>query len=355
MDFGGPAPWRRTVTTGGQDADPAPSGPIAVVDRTLAPDLARGVMLLLIALANSHYFLTGREVLGGYPVGGPPPDRAVTWLLSTFVDGRAYPFFGLMFGYGVAQLVRRNEALGPRGVQVMLRRRALVLLVVGLLHGALLFVGDILAAYGVLLLLGAWTVRWRDRWLLGGAAVALLLTGLPAAGSLSVSPDPPDLSMLPTDPLVMLVERVQVQPWIALLGPIGFVCPFFVGLWAGRRRVLDHLDAARDRAPARRDGRARRLRLRRPARLARGSAQHPTTTRSRHLERGRAAGRGRDGAALDDLLPGGLDRGLHALPARLGRPSGSRLDGVARGAQVAAHRRAGRPGGCRGSRLASPG
>lgn len=214
------------------------TGPTELAARTLTPDLARGVMLLLIALANSHYFLSSAVIRGGYPQDGSGLDAAVIWILATFVDGRAFPFFGLMFGYGVAHIVRRNEGLGPRAVRRILWRRSLVLLGVGLLHGALLYVGDILAAYGVLLLLGAWTVRWKDRWLLLGAAVILVLTALPAA-SMSTSNQPPDPSMLPPDLLTMVTSRIVVQPWIALLGPIGFIGPFLVGLWAGRRQVLD--------------------------------------------------------------------------------------------------------------------
>jgi uncharacterized membrane protein YeiB len=30
-----------------------------------------------------------------------------------------------------------------------------------------------------------------------------------------------------------------VQPVIAQLGPIGFACPYLIGIWAGRRRVLE--------------------------------------------------------------------------------------------------------------------
>ena len=215
------------------------AGPTDLSARALAPDLARGAMLLLIALANSHYFLSGRPVLGGYPRGGSALDSALTWLLATFVDGRAFPIFALLFGYGVAQVVRRHEAAGRRAVRRMLWRRAAVLIGVGLLDGLLLFVGDVLAAYGVLLLLGAWTVWWHDRWLLLLAALFLVVVGLPAEGSLSVSDAPPDSSMLPTDLADMLTSRPPVQAWVTLFGPIGFAGPFLVGLWAGRRRVLE--------------------------------------------------------------------------------------------------------------------
>ncbi|SDU56657.1 DUF418 domain-containing protein [Jiangella alkaliphila] len=216
-----------------------PAGPTATSERALGPDLARGFMLLFIALANSHYFLRGDTVRGGFPMDGTWLDSAVTWLIATFVDGRAFPMFGLLFGYGVAHIVRRNEALGPRGVRHLLWRRSLVLIVVGFLHAMLLYVGDILAAYGVLLLLGAWTVRWRARWLVL-VAVAFFALGLaPSADSLSVSAEPPDASMLPPDLAAMFSERIVVQPIIMLFGPIGFACPFLIGLLAGRARVLE--------------------------------------------------------------------------------------------------------------------
>lgn len=215
------------------------SEPTAVATRALAPDLARGFMLLFIALANAHYFLRGPAVLGGYPRDGSPSDSVVIWLISTFVDGRAFPMFGLLFGYGVAHIVRRQETREPRAVRRLLWRRSLVLVVVGFLHAVLLYVGDILAAYGVLLFVGAWMVRWTDRRLLLTALLFFVLVSLPSGDSSTISADPPDGSMLPTDLLTMVTERVRVAPLVALLGPLGFICPFAVGLWAGRRRILE--------------------------------------------------------------------------------------------------------------------
>jgi uncharacterized protein len=214
-------------------------GATALSARALGPDLARGAMLLFIALANSHYFLAAPEVRGGYPQDGSALDRATIWLIATFVDGRAFPMFGLLFGYGVAQIVRRHEGLGRGPVRRMLWRRGLFLVVVGFLHAMLLYVGDILAAYGVLLLVGSWVVWWRDRWLLLWAALLFVMVSLPSVDSMSVSTDRPHISMLPTDLGSMFAERIVVQPWIMLLGPIGFAGPFLIGLWAGRRRVLE--------------------------------------------------------------------------------------------------------------------
>ncbi|GAA0268394.1 DUF418 domain-containing protein [Cryptosporangium japonicum] len=218
--------------------EPGP-GPTPVAARALGPDLARGAMLLCIALANSHYFLRGPAVLGGYPRGGSELDAAVVWLLTTFVDGRAFPLFGLLFGYGVARIADRQAHRGPRRVRRLLWRRALGLIGVGFLHAVLLYVGDILAAYGVLLLVGAWLVRWPDRRLLVLAGLFFALGALPGGDSMTIDADPPGVEMLPPDLMTMLVRRPPVSVFVAVLGPIGFLCPFALGLWAGRRRILE--------------------------------------------------------------------------------------------------------------------
>jgi len=165
----------------------------------------------------------------------------VGFLISTFVDGRSFPMFGVLFGYGVAQIVRRQREAGKewRPIRKLLRRRSLVLVVLGFLHAMLLYVGDILAAYGVLLFLGVWALRWKDRWLFIVAALVLVLSSLPSDESLSTATDPVDPSMLPQNLLDQFADRIVVQPFIALLGPIGFITPFLIGLWAGRRRILE--------------------------------------------------------------------------------------------------------------------
>lgn len=214
------------------------TGPTALRERALGPDLARGFMLLFIALANTHYFLQASSVLGGFPMGGSTLDSMVKWAIATFIDGRAFPMFGLLFGYGVAHIVARQTGTVWQ-TRFLLWRRALVLVVLGTLDAVLLYVGDILAAYGVLLFLGAFAIRWKDRWLLVVAALLFILTALPSDGSMAISTEPPDPSMLPVDVFGQLADRIAVAPFIALLGPIGFACPFLVGLWAGRRRILE--------------------------------------------------------------------------------------------------------------------
>ena len=54
-----------------------------------------------------------------------PADVAVQWLLTSFVDGRAAPLFGLLFGYGLVQMTRRltGPDSDPAGARRLIRRR----------------------------------------------------------------------------------------------------------------------------------------------------------------------------------------------------------------------------------------
>src|SRR5690625_6480738 len=79
-------------------------------------------------------------------------------LLALLVDNRGFPLFALLFGYGIGILYRASQRRGESSRRFLARqaRRHLVLLVFGLLHGILLFTGDILAAYAIIGMLCAW-------------------------------------------------------------------------------------------------------------------------------------------------------------------------------------------------------
>ncbi|MDD7967233.1 DUF418 domain-containing protein [Actinomycetospora lemnae] len=125
------------------------TGPAGLATRSVTPDLARGLLLALIAVANAHLYLVARPIgYRGYPVELPGADRVLAVVQMVLVDGRVYPLFAALVGYGLARLAER----APESV---LRRRGLVLLGVGALHGILLFPGDIIGAYGLLALLFA--------------------------------------------------------------------------------------------------------------------------------------------------------------------------------------------------------
>ncbi|MCY1068174.1 DUF418 domain-containing protein [Nannocystis sp. RBIL2] len=203
--------------------------------RALAPDLGRGVMLLIIALAHA-------PVLAGAPLG--LADQVVAAFHTLFVEGRGYPMFAALFGYGVAQLVARHRRAGADwpSVRGRLRRRGRCLVLFGCAHALLLFHGDILAAYGLLVLLLVAATRSRERVLLASAGVCFVAGALAFGIAARFIPDGADAELV-TDPLISAAYRMI--GWIATtpLFAVMAAGPFLLGLWAARHGVLERPDS----------------------------------------------------------------------------------------------------------------
>ena len=199
------------------------TGPASV--RYPAPDVARGFMLLLIALANAPFWMvllrTRAEVTGA--------DAVWMGLRAAFVDHRSYPLFAMLFGFGLATMARRRTEAGPRstaavaadadpavahasaadtatarattsttaatartgaggisaarraapaaGARRLIRRRGLWMLVFAAVHGAL-FMGDIIGAYALIAVVLASPIAGRGRRtqaVVGGLSAAVCL------------------------------------------------------------------------------------------------------------------------------------------------------------------------------------
>ena len=247
-----PGPGRRRAC-GTLHAMTAPADPGAtpLTERSPAPDLARGGMLLLIALANAHTYLVadGRR---GYPAALDAADRVVVLLQMALVDGRAYPLFALLFGYGVTQLAWRRAAAGLPAwrVEALVRRRGAWMVLIGAVHAVLLFAGDIVGAYGLVAVIAAGVlVHGSERALRTTAAVGIGLGVL--LGALAGIPGSPELAALRStaapDPVGALVLRAV--EWLAGGLGVGALSVFgmvALGAWAARRRLLD--DPAAHRA-----------------------------------------------------------------------------------------------------------
>ncbi len=229
-------------------AVPAPttSGPVRTRDRVLAPDLARGLALLGIALANCVVYISGRE-LGPLlrPVDGTTADRVVDTVVGLFVDNRAFPMFTMLFAYGFVMILRRQAAAGvpwPQARNVLLRRSAW-LAAFGAVHMLLLFVGDILLSYGILGIALVVATRWSDRVLtLIGWSTLVVFVGLGAldglGGMLSTLGGQPDAETF----LGALMLRVLMLFGTVVGAPLyvlGFAPPAVVGVLLARRGVLE--------------------------------------------------------------------------------------------------------------------
>lgn len=104
-----------------------------------------------------------------------PIDEIVTFFTRWLAAGKAQALFSLLFGFGFAILMDRSEARGANATAIYLRRLT-ILLVIGIAHFLLLWMGDILHAYAALGFLLLLTRRWPG-WLLVGLGVLLSVGG----------------------------------------------------------------------------------------------------------------------------------------------------------------------------------
>lgn len=224
----------------GATAAPVPSG-----ERVLAPDLARGLALLGIAVANGVTHLFGSATGPGLrPEDGSGAGRATDFVVSLLIDNRAYPLFALLLGYGTVQLLTRQAArqVPLLRTRVVLIRRGLGLLLFGLVHAALLYAGDILGLYGLLSLLLVLLVGSTDqvlRRVAAGCLVPLLLLSAfdgASAGPQATDPSEADgwLAALAYRLLGWTLQLVTLP----VLG-IGLLVPMVVGVLMARRGLLD--------------------------------------------------------------------------------------------------------------------
>lgn len=160
-------------------------GPTVGTDRVEIVDILRGFALLGIVIVNMG--------LIGVPVYGlavdmadwpGPLNQAAEGFIRVFAEGKFYPLFSFLFGWGLAAQMLRAETRGVSFVPFYLRRLA-VLLLIGVVHAVLFWEGDILVIYAVL---GALLLPFRHRsrrTILACAVISLLapaviMTGLAA-------------------------------------------------------------------------------------------------------------------------------------------------------------------------------
>ena len=172
--------------------DTAPNiEPVSAAERIQALDVVRGFALIGIFLMNIEFFNRPLSSIGGLPVGVTGVDYWAGWLIYTFVQGKFWTMFSLLFGMGFAVMLTRAERAGRNFLRPYLRRIA-ALAAFGAMHHILIWGGDILFSYAVgatgllLLLWGNW------KWILGALVLCLALAGLgmsdvfgPIAGGLT--------------------------------------------------------------------------------------------------------------------------------------------------------------------------
>ena len=138
--------------------------PVSAHERIDLIDVVRGFALFGVLLANLVWITTDVVLtdarLSQLPTA--PLDRIVEPLVAFFVDHKFYTLFSFLFGLGFAiQLSRAEER--RHNVVAVYARRVSILAVIGLLHIALVWYGDILLVYAIggfgLLAVRHWNAR----------------------------------------------------------------------------------------------------------------------------------------------------------------------------------------------------
>ncbi|EWC99460.1 PF04235 family protein [Actinomyces sp. ICM54] len=244
-----------------------------------APDVARGAMLALIALANVPFWIAyfPETPQAGHAVLEAMNGADQWWYLArtVLVDRRAYPLFSILFGFGMAimasrtmererraavdtfsaeevarwhpvqrQIVEENIERHVRRVAArLIRRRGLWMLVFGGVH-ALFFSGDIIGTYGLVAVCFAEVVVMKRAWprvLVGSLVAALSLLGLWGAG-FSMGGTPMVLEYHGPMALTMFYPLTSLGTWLgATIGTVlmSLVVPcVMIGVGLARWGVL---------------------------------------------------------------------------------------------------------------------
>jgi uncharacterized protein len=167
------------VTTVEAFPDPSPL-PVREHQRIAALDVLRGVALLGILAMNirsfSGPFASYVNPLVMYDYSGA--SRAAYWATTLIFDTKMMSIFSMLFGAG-AIIYSGKTSDGKLSPTRLWYRRNFWLLVIGLVHAYLIWLGDILVVYSLCAFLFLWWTRKLPAW-----ALVLLATAMFAVGGL---------------------------------------------------------------------------------------------------------------------------------------------------------------------------
>ncbi|MHB8912649.1 MAG: DUF418 domain-containing protein [Lysobacter sp.] len=158
---------RGMATVRGQPTDAAQR--LALLDALRGFALA-GVLLANLVALSLYAFLPGERMAALATAG---IDRLLDPALGVLVSGKFIALFSLLFGVGFA--IQMQRAAGDPAARRRYLRRLGALLAIGLLHGSLLWWGDVLRYYAVLGLVLLPLYRWPTRWLVIIGAVLIVV------------------------------------------------------------------------------------------------------------------------------------------------------------------------------------
>ncbi len=239
------------------------AGPIAASERILYIDILRGMALFGILAANMRGFNAPADVYGNIKVlFHGTADMIAQGFIDIFIQGKFVTLFSFLFGLGFAVQMTRAEARGAKFMSFY-PRRLVALALFGLIHGILIWWGDILLCYA---LAGALLLSFRKRaqktllWWAGSIASLpiLVISGLFIAaliGRYHPENKPPDMTKLQSviaiyaHGTVPQIFKENLVVWKQELPATGFAAYalflFLLGMWVWRSGLLDRLAEAK--------------------------------------------------------------------------------------------------------------
>jgi uncharacterized protein len=238
-------------------------GPVNLSERILFIDILRGMALFGILAANMRAFVAPIDAYGD--IGALFHSRAdvlAQWFIDTFVQGKFITIFSFLFGMGFAIQLSRAEARGVKFLSFY-PRRLLALALFGLIHGILIWAGDILLTYafsGAILLLfrnrQQKTLLWWAGSLLALPIVVpsiFLMIYFSRFRPAWMAPKPPDLKTFYHVIDIYAhgtVRQIMAQNWVEFkhqlpttLFAIYATSLFLLGMWVWRAGIVQRLDA----------------------------------------------------------------------------------------------------------------
>jgi uncharacterized protein len=193
--------------------------PSAPAGRQPLVDVIRGFALFGILVVNMAAFAHPMTLRGiAEPVGQTTLDAGVARLIQILAEGNFYALFATLFGVGFA-LQLRGEPLGTFAPRYL--RRLGALFAFGLLHGVLVWSGDILMLYAVLgvglLIFGGLSEKALRTWVGVFFVVTVLLVVLGSAAWRALLMLPAAVEAL-SDPKLALAAQQGIDDGYRIYG-----------------------------------------------------------------------------------------------------------------------------------------
>jgi uncharacterized membrane protein YeiB len=221
--------------------------------RIISLDLARGCMLLLIALAHAPLYLyTSEPGVMGRAESVTFIDTLINFFGELFIDNRARPMFAFLFGYGLVMIIEKQLKRGTskKEATTIIRRRCVYFLIVGAVLAVIIGGQDILMAYGIAGILVSGLLFRKNSVLVKIISIItfVILLYLPLIWGLFVNEMGRygfGTEFSADDRYVqLLTETFFILPIIPIF--IHFLFPVLpavlIGIWAGKKRLLLDVD-----------------------------------------------------------------------------------------------------------------